>query len=408
MKIKWNSEQIPKMNVKNNKDVTFLTYPAYEEMNWLVHGFSTRFGGVSRGIYSSMNLSFTRGDEENAVKDNYRRLSAAVGFSLEDIVTSDQTHTTNVQLVGAEDRGKGVTRPRTYKDVDGMVCLPLGTITVQEVVPPKGYLLDSTIFVQKLEEKNVMSTHFNSFKYFNVVDKANYLKLVKVQEGTDIPLSNVTFKHFVNGSSYIGQDTTNEKGEIEFVALSSGKHTLQEFKTIDGYVLDASPIEFEVLENGSITGVNSVIKVENKVRPFSLKIQKKNDKNELLNGAVFGLFKDEKCLECVEEKTTQDGVVVFDGLKNKETYYVKEVKAPAGYRMNKQVYCLNTDFVPVNNQFDVYINQEKVNGLYENGTVNMEFINQRMVKLPHTGSAKVLFMSVIGMFLMAKKLKEKE
>ena len=31
MKIKWNSEQIPKMNVKNNKDVTFLTYPAYEE-----------------------------------------------------------------------------------------------------------------------------------------------------------------------------------------------------------------------------------------------------------------------------------------------------------------------------------------------------------------------------------------
>ena len=44
MKIKWNSEQIPKMNVKNNKDVTFLTYPAYEEMNWLVHGFSTRFG----------------------------------------------------------------------------------------------------------------------------------------------------------------------------------------------------------------------------------------------------------------------------------------------------------------------------------------------------------------------------
>ena len=57
---------------------------------------------------------------------------------------------------------------------------------------------------------------------------------------------------------------------------------------------------------------------------------------------------------------------------------------------------------------DITSLQEKVNGLYENGTVNMEFINQRMVKLPHTGSAKVLFMSVMGMFLMAKKLKEKE
>ena len=82
MKIKWNSEQIPKMNVKNNKDVTFLTYPAYEEMNWLVHGFSTRFGGVSRGIYSSMNLSFTRGDEESCVKENYRRISDAMGFDM--------------------------------------------------------------------------------------------------------------------------------------------------------------------------------------------------------------------------------------------------------------------------------------------------------------------------------------
>ena len=98
MKIKWNSEQIPKMNVKNNKDVTFLTYPAYEEMNWLVHGFSTRFGGVSRGIYSSMNLSFTRGDEESCVKENYRRISDAMGFDMNSIVTSDQTHTNNVSL----------------------------------------------------------------------------------------------------------------------------------------------------------------------------------------------------------------------------------------------------------------------------------------------------------------------
>ena len=98
MKIKWNSEQIPKMNVKNNKDVTFLTYPAYEEMNWLVHGFSTRFGGVSRGIYSSMNLSFTRGDEESCVKENYRRISDAMGFDMNSIVTSDQTHTNNVEL----------------------------------------------------------------------------------------------------------------------------------------------------------------------------------------------------------------------------------------------------------------------------------------------------------------------
>ena len=121
MKIKWNSEQIPKMNVKNNKDVTFLTYPAYEEMNWLVHGFSTRFGGVSRGIYSSMNLSFTRGDEESCVKENYRRISDAMGFDMNSIVTSDQTHTNNVRKVTEKDRGKGIVIPRDYTDTDGMI-----------------------------------------------------------------------------------------------------------------------------------------------------------------------------------------------------------------------------------------------------------------------------------------------
>ena len=56
-----------------------------------------------------------------AVRENYRRLSAAMGFSMEDIVTSDQTHTTNVRVVTEEDRGNGITKPRPYTDVDGMI-----------------------------------------------------------------------------------------------------------------------------------------------------------------------------------------------------------------------------------------------------------------------------------------------
>ena len=40
---------------------------------------------------------------------------------MEDIVTSDQTHTTNVRVVTEEDRGNGITKPRPYTDVDGMI-----------------------------------------------------------------------------------------------------------------------------------------------------------------------------------------------------------------------------------------------------------------------------------------------
>ena len=68
-----------------------------------------------------MNLSFTRGDEESAVMENYRRISRAMGFPLESIVTSDQTHTVNLRVVGKKDCGSGILRPREFFNVDGML-----------------------------------------------------------------------------------------------------------------------------------------------------------------------------------------------------------------------------------------------------------------------------------------------
>ena len=121
MEIKWQDDKAQKMNVVQEKGVTFLRYPALEQIPGIVHGFSTRLGGVSDGMYSSMNLSFSRGDEAENVRENYRRLSEAMGFSVSDIVTSDQTHTTNVRVVTEEDRGCGICRPRSYRDVDGLI-----------------------------------------------------------------------------------------------------------------------------------------------------------------------------------------------------------------------------------------------------------------------------------------------
>ena len=143
MKILWHQENMPHMNVRENKGVTYLTWPEFEKIPGLVHGFSTRLGGVSEGIYSSMNLSFTRGDKEEAVRENYNRISAALGFSPEDIVTSDQTHTANVRVITAEDRGNGITKPRPYTDVDGMITNVPGLVLATfyaDCVPL--YLLD--------------------------------------------------------------------------------------------------------------------------------------------------------------------------------------------------------------------------------------------------------------------------
>lgn len=121
MKVNWHDAHADGMRVNKNKEVVYLTYPQLEQFPEFIHGFSTRLGGVSQGIYASMNLSFTRGDEEACVFENYRRLGAAMGFAAEDVVTSDQTHTTNVRVMREQDRGNGITKPRPYTDVDGMV-----------------------------------------------------------------------------------------------------------------------------------------------------------------------------------------------------------------------------------------------------------------------------------------------
>lgn len=109
--------------IKRNRegDVLYLTYPMLEETGAVVHGFSTRMGGVSQGHLSSMNLGFGRGDEEENVRENFRRIAAAIGFSPENLVLSQQTHTTNVQVVTEKDRGRGFTKPLGWTDVDGLV-----------------------------------------------------------------------------------------------------------------------------------------------------------------------------------------------------------------------------------------------------------------------------------------------
>lgn len=102
-------------------ETPFLEYPMLADTKLVRHGFSTRLGGVSEGCFSSLNLSFGRGDREEDVRENFRRIASAVGVRCEDMVFSKQTHTTNVRVVTEKDRGMGIMRPTEFQDVDGMV-----------------------------------------------------------------------------------------------------------------------------------------------------------------------------------------------------------------------------------------------------------------------------------------------
>lgn len=113
---------------KNKGEVEYLSFPGIEKTGIVNHLFTTRKGGVSEGIFASMNLSYTRGDKKTSVDENFRRIAAVLDSTPDRIVCSDQTHTANVRLVTEADAGKGVVREKDYTDVDGLITNVPGLI----------------------------------------------------------------------------------------------------------------------------------------------------------------------------------------------------------------------------------------------------------------------------------------
>ena len=112
------------------KDIPRISYISLEQYPWLINAFSTREGGVSTGMYSSMNLTFTRGDDPDKVRENFRLFGESIGVSIEQMVYSDQQHTTNVMEVTSKHHGMGILRERDFSDIDGIMTNEPGVCLV--------------------------------------------------------------------------------------------------------------------------------------------------------------------------------------------------------------------------------------------------------------------------------------
>lgn len=112
----------------NATSVPYFAFPAFDDIPFVRHGFSTRLGGVSQGIFESMNLSFTRGDREEDVLENFKRFCASIGTDYRNVVVSAQEHHTAVLAVSKDDCGRGVTRARGYTDIDGLMTDEPGVV----------------------------------------------------------------------------------------------------------------------------------------------------------------------------------------------------------------------------------------------------------------------------------------
>lgn len=106
-----------KFNLREN--FKYLTFPVLDEYSDLLHCFTTREGGVSKGAYESMNIGFGTGDDNENVRKNYYIMAEKLDIKIEDIVETDQTHTNNCRYVTEEDKGRAMKDPE-YTAIDGL------------------------------------------------------------------------------------------------------------------------------------------------------------------------------------------------------------------------------------------------------------------------------------------------
>lgn len=117
------------MTLHNNSTVHYLTYNKLSEIDFINHAFSTRLGGVSSGIFESMNLSFEH-DDFDCVTENYKRFCAGAGFDFDTLVASSQDHHTFVRVCKKEHCGIGIYRPKDIQSVDALVTNEQGVTLV--------------------------------------------------------------------------------------------------------------------------------------------------------------------------------------------------------------------------------------------------------------------------------------
>jgi polyphenol oxidase len=91
------------------------------------HGFFTREGGVSTGIYASLNCGVGSRDERARVMENRARVAAALGVAADRLATPYQVHGTDVAIVEtAWAPGRGPKADAVVTDRPG-VALGIGT-----------------------------------------------------------------------------------------------------------------------------------------------------------------------------------------------------------------------------------------------------------------------------------------
>ena len=309
-------------------------------------------------------------------------------------------------------------------------ALPLGTVTIQETKAPEGYLINSEIFVIKITDDPNADESVHTYNQPKIPETLLTLDIVKVLKGKDTPIQGVVFLH-TDSKGNQEEVTTDEKGQAVLKGLTRGTHTVQEKSVPDGYTKNPGVLKFSVDENNKITLLENTatdktgtmkftvredgtaqLHVEDVLAPYQLIVHKVNDHAKVLEGAEFTLYTDEECKQELQKATSgTDGILRFQDLEVETKYYLKETKAPEGYRIPVNsdgtdiVYEIYTKSDPQKDLFEYYVNGKKytdttgdfaITGTKAEREVHLKVVNFVGMQMPETGSPWTLGIVLVG------------
>ncbi|MDD6155090.1 MAG: peptidoglycan editing factor PgeF [Eubacteriales bacterium] len=121
------AEETDVYKLREKAGAKFLTFKRLDREPGLKAIFTTRWGGISEGCCENWNFGFSDRDTDACRAYNYKKLAEVMGTDLEHLIVTDQTHTTNVEVVDGSFAGYGLrgilpdADTRRFHDVDGLV-----------------------------------------------------------------------------------------------------------------------------------------------------------------------------------------------------------------------------------------------------------------------------------------------
>lgn len=236
-------------------------------------------------------------------------------------------------LAGAEfsvlDTTGQAVREHLVSDANGKVTvtdLAPGKYQFVETKAPAGYLLNTepSAFTIAASDRGKPATVIATANFVNYQGAA---KLIK-KDVNGYLLSGATFKVLdAKGQTIQTGLTTNSQGEIIAEHLAPGKYRFVETKAPTGYLLNTTPVPFEIAEKNA--GKPAVVVASDNFVNYkgAFQIVKTNSADQPLAGAVFELYDHNKQSLGITATSGKDGKIIFRDLAP-GTYYYKEIKAP--------------------------------------------------------------------------------